>query len=277
MKVIDYEETRGSFKIEYLDDHEIISGTINIDTNSLNLNALITKQIINNKVNDVIEIKEKNVIKFKILEKNIVIKYKEVNEYDFFESFKLYNEVILGVESDYVNVFDNVNASNNNILFQFYYKNDESDEKDTASYILKNYFQKGWRFSDVISPEGYYKEFDILCRCFKSNFLAKKEVNINDFYYCSVPKNNDIENNNLNILIDEIVKRDIRHNINNYFKNNDKDLVRNRDIVLIDDIQFDHDEIIKYKNKLVNDGANSVIMYTFSKSSVIKDGGINEL
>lgn len=71
MKVIDYEETRGSFKIEYLDDHEIISGTINIDTNSLNLNALITKQIINNKVNDVIEIKEKNVIKFKILEKNI--------------------------------------------------------------------------------------------------------------------------------------------------------------------------------------------------------------
>ena len=63
MKVIDYEGTKGSFKIEYLDDHEIVFGTINIDETSLNLNALITKQIINNKINDVIEIREENTIR----------------------------------------------------------------------------------------------------------------------------------------------------------------------------------------------------------------------
>lgn len=276
MKVIDYEETRGSFKIEYLDDHEIVSGTINVDETSLNLNALITKQIINNKINDVIEISEENIIKFKILEKNIDIKYKDVNEYDFFESFKTYNEIIPGIETIYVNVSDNVNASNN-IIFQFYYKNAESDQKDTASYIIKNYFSKGWKTSDKISPKGYYKEFDILCRCFKSMFLAKKEANINDYYYCSVPKNNEIENNNLDTLIYEITKRDINHNVNKYFKNNNKELIMNRDIVLIDDIQFSNDEIIKYKNKLLTDGAKSVIMYTFSKSSIVSGGNINEL
>ena len=277
MKVIDYEETKGTFKIEYLDDLEVVSGTINIDSNSLNLNALITKQIINNKVNDIIEIKEDNIIKFKIIEKNMQLRYREVNEYDFFESFKIYNEIILGIESEYINVSDNVNASNNNVLFQFYYKNEESDEKDTASYILKNYFKKGWRVSDDISPEGYFKEFDILCRCFKSNFLAKKDVNINDYYYCSVPKKNTDENKNLNYLIYEITKRDIRHNINNYFKNKDANLIKNRDIVLIDDIQFNSNDIIKYKNQLLEDGAKSVTMYTFSKSNIVKEGGLNEL
>ena len=277
MKVIDYEGTKGSFKIEYLDDHEIVFGTINIDETSLNLNALITKQIINNKINDVIEIREENTIRFKILEKDIDVKYKEVNEYDFFESFKSYNEVILGIESDYVNVSDNVNASNNNIIFQFYYKNAESDQKDTASYIIKNYFSKGWKTSDKISPEGYYKEFDILCRCFKSMFLAKKEVNINDYYYCSVPKDNEIEDNNLDIFIYEITKRDIRHNVNDYFRDNNKDKIKNRDIILIDDIQYNNLEIIKCRDRLINDGAKSVIMYTLAKSSVIKDGVTNEL
>ena len=264
MKIIDYENTRGSFKIEYLDDHEIIEGTINIDDNSLNLDALITKQIINNKVNDIIEIKEENNIKFKIIEKNISIQYKEINEYDFFESFKLYNEVMLGIESEYVNVSDNVNTSNNNILFQFYYKNEESDERDTASYILKNYFKKGWRVSDSVSPEGYYKEYELLSKCFKSNFLAKIGANINDFYYCSVPKGSREENSNLDALVYEITKRDIRHNVNNYFINSDINAIKSKNIILIDDIQFNSSDIVKYRNKLFEDGANSVIIYTFS-------------
>ena len=277
MKLIDYEETKGEFTIEYLDDHEIVSGTINIDKNSLNMNALITKQIINNKVNDIIELKEENTIKFKIINKNIDIVYKDVNEYDFFDSFKTYNEEILGIESEYVNVSDNPNSSNNNILFQFYYKNAESDQKDTASYMLKNYFKKGWKESDLVSPEGYYKEFDILCKCFKSNFLAKKDANINDYYYCSIPKKDISENDNLNDFINEIVKRDIRHNVNGYFRDNNIDIIKNRDLILIDDIQFDSSEMIKYRDKLLNDGAKSVIMYTLSKSSIIAGGSINEL
>ena len=138
MKIIDYAETKGNFKIQYLDDNEIVSGTINVDEHSLNLDALITKQIVNNKVNDIVEVVDENIIRFKILEKNIFIKYKEVSEFDFFESFKEYNELILGVESKYMNVADNVNPGNDNILFQFYYKTSESDEKDTASFILKN-------------------------------------------------------------------------------------------------------------------------------------------
>lgn len=277
MKIIDYAETKGDFKIQYLDDNEIVSGTINIDENSLNLDALITKQIVNNNVNDIVEVVDENIIKFKIIEKNISIKYKEVSEYDFFESFKEYNEVILGVESKYMNVADNVNPGNDNILFQFYYKNSESNEKDTASYILKNCFTKDWRTSDNLSPIGYYKEFDILCRCFKSNFLAKKDARIEDYYYCSIPKKSDNENKCLDTLIYEITKRDVSHNVNDYFITNNSNLVRNRDIVLLDNIQFDKNIIYKYRDKLLNDGANSVLLYTFGKSSIIWDGELNEL
>lgn len=35
MKVINYEKTNGSFKFKYLDDDQVISGTINIDKDSL--------------------------------------------------------------------------------------------------------------------------------------------------------------------------------------------------------------------------------------------------
>ena len=41
MKVINYEKTNGSFKIKYLDDNQIISGKINVDSNSLNLMHLL--------------------------------------------------------------------------------------------------------------------------------------------------------------------------------------------------------------------------------------------
>lgn len=35
MKVINYEKTNGSFKVKYLDDDQVVSGTINIDKYSL--------------------------------------------------------------------------------------------------------------------------------------------------------------------------------------------------------------------------------------------------
>lgn len=56
MKVINYEKTNGSFKVKYLDDDQVVSGTINIDKDSLNLNALTTKLIIDNSVGDKVKI-----------------------------------------------------------------------------------------------------------------------------------------------------------------------------------------------------------------------------
>lgn len=35
MKVINYEKTNGSFKVKYLGDNQVVSGTINIDKDSL--------------------------------------------------------------------------------------------------------------------------------------------------------------------------------------------------------------------------------------------------
>lgn len=35
MRVINYEKTNGSFKVKYLDDDQVVSGTINIDKDSL--------------------------------------------------------------------------------------------------------------------------------------------------------------------------------------------------------------------------------------------------
>lgn len=73
MKVINYEKTNGSFKVKYLDDDQVVSGTINIDKDSLNLNALTTKLIIDNSVGDKVKITNDQV--FEIVEKNIIIEY----------------------------------------------------------------------------------------------------------------------------------------------------------------------------------------------------------
>lgn len=67
----------------------MVSGTINIDKDSLNLNALTTKLIIDNSVGDKVKITNDQV--FEIVEKNIIIEYDVCNEFNYFENFNMYN------------------------------------------------------------------------------------------------------------------------------------------------------------------------------------------
>ncbi len=268
MKVIDYEKTKGYFEIQYLDDPEIIKGTINIDEFSMNNEAVVTKLIINNCVEDIVTIEDKNNLKFKIISKNIDIYYKEMTEYDFFESFNIYNERVQGIESKYVNISESSHYSSDDVLFQFYYKNAEVNEKGTPSYILKNIFEKSPRTSDEISPEGYFNEFDILCRAFKTNFLAKNDMNALDYNFCCIPKLNINGINNSKLIIEEITKRDVRLDNSEVFNKKSFDKIAGKNIILIDGIISDDTELMKYKKMLIEAGAKSVIMYAFAKASI---------
>ena len=209
MKVIDYENSAGYFKIQYFEDNEIVSGSINIDNTSVSNDAVVTKLIVNNSAGDIITIEDKDNFQFKIIEKSINLVYKEISEYDFFESFNIYNERFPGIETKYVNVSEYNHFSSDDIVFQFYFKNAECTEKGTPSYMLKNLYEKSPRTSDETSPEGYFNEFDILCRSFKTNFLAKNDMNIMDYCFCCIPKQNKIGINNSKLIIEEITKTTI--------------------------------------------------------------------
>lgn len=268
MKVINYEKTNGSFKVKYLDDDQVVSGTINIDKDSLNLNALTTKLIIDNSVGDKVKITNDQV--FEIVEKNIIIEYDVCNEFNYFENFNMYNTSDYIANTIFKNVLTESSPRDNIVYFQFYYKTAECNQNDTVSYKLNNFFSKGSRYSDSISPKGYFEELDLFCRVFKTNFLSKMDLNIDDYCYCCIPKKN---NNNLQPLkeiVHEITKRNVLLDFSDIFENSDKmNMVKNKKIILIDDVVASEEELEKYKNILINNGAESVIMYSFGKTSAL--------
>ena len=266
MKIIDYENTKGTFKIKYLEDGEIITGSINIDSTSMNIEAVVAKLIINNSIGDIIVVEDEKTYKFEIVEKNMDIHYIEISEFDYFQQFKTYNERVKGIESKFVNVSEKVSTNEDEILFQYYYKSAEANEPGTTSYILKNYFSKGSRISDDLSPEGYFKEFDFLVRTFKTSFLANHGLELSNYYLCSINKTNSFGIDTVDELIKEITKRDVRHDLNALIKK-DLSYIKGKNIILIADIVNKGILLKKYKNLLKQNGAKDVIIYSFAKSS----------
>ena len=57
IKTIDYNLTKGSFTLKYLDDNEIVRGTINIDDNSIKTN--LANYIIDNEEGSIFTYKYK--------------------------------------------------------------------------------------------------------------------------------------------------------------------------------------------------------------------------
>lgn len=276
MKVIDYEKTNGYFKIEYLDDKEIVDGSINIDSKSMSLDAIIPKLVIDNCENDTIIVNAKNNLLCKILSRDITIFYKEVTEYDFFESFNIYNEKIKVIDDEeFVNVQECSHSNHDQIIFQFYYKNIEKEVCGTPSYIINNVFSKGARISDKNSPHRYYSEFDTLCRAFKTNFFTKNNLNIDDYLLCCIPRCNKYKLNPLKDIIKEITKRNVLADGRDIIDCNgvsEKEKIKERNIILVSDIVSDSHKMKSLKELLIKNGAKSVIMYAFSKASkVIKE------
>ena len=268
MKIINYEKTKGSFKVKYLDDNQTVTGTINVDKDSLNINALITKLIIDNSVGDKVRISNEQV--FEIVEKKMDIEYDTCNEFNYFENFILYNTSDYIENTNFKNVLSESMPRDNLVYFQFYYKTAESNQSDTISYKLDNFFSKGARFSDSISPKGYFEELDLLCRVFKTNFLAKMDLNIDDYCYCCIPKMNRNNQQPLKEIIFEITKRNVLLDYSDVFENENKmNMVKNKKIILIDDVVSSDEELGKYKDILIKNGAETVIMYSFGKASAI--------
>ena len=124
MKPIDYDRSKGSFTIKYLEDGEIYSGTINIDDKSLKTEKLV-KYIIDNeegstftfKAND--KSQSENIL---LVKKDIDIVFEEINENNYFDF--LFEDEFLEDEFKNVSQDSRENQLNSdNIYFQFYFLN----------------------------------------------------------------------------------------------------------------------------------------------------------
>ena len=94
MKPIDYERSKGSFTIKYLEDGETYSGTINIDDKSLETKKLI-KCIIDNEEGSTFTFKANNEsqsVDILLVKKNIDVVFEEINEVRF-KSIKRENQL----------------------------------------------------------------------------------------------------------------------------------------------------------------------------------------
>ena len=87
MKTIDYERSKGSFTIKYLEDGETQSRTINIDDKSLQ-NKKLVKYIIDNDEGSTFTFKaddKYSPVDILLVKKNIDIVFEEINENNYFD------------------------------------------------------------------------------------------------------------------------------------------------------------------------------------------------
>ena len=284
IKTIDYNLTKGSFTLKYLDDNEIVRGTINIDDNSIKTN--LANYIIDNEEGSIFTYKSSpnSSVDILLVEKNIEMIYKEISE----DSYYVFHHVDDDV---FVNIKGINKLENNKIYFQFYYKPSEWKENGTPSnrIILG---LKRYPMIDVYRPNGYYEEHNFFKNLFVKNFLIKFGLLHYDFdTICCVPSHIHAEknNNSIALMIQDISKH-------TPFKDGSQYLIRKEDIkaqkeqgrrykethlnsisvnanvldkkiILIDDITTSGSSLLACKEILLKKGAKEVICFAFGKSS----------
>ena len=285
MKSINYEKSSGNFIIKYLDDNEIVEGTINVDENSLKTD--LCKYIIDNEENSIFLYKTRigNNIYIQdilLLKKDINIIFDEVSEESYFrfnyngnDEFKIINyEKYLNME---------------NIYFQFYYKSSEYKIRGTISNKIINGLKK-YPVADCYDQYGYIEDFDFFKKIFIYNFLNKYNLLDYNIIAC-VPSHRECNYNDnpIAMMIKDITMRSsyidgsqllIRYktipeqktqgkrfeevHLNSIKVSND---VKGKKIILIDDITTSGCSLKACKKLLLDAGANKVICFAFAKNS----------
>ncbi len=285
MKTIDYERSKGSFTIKYLEDGEIQSGTINVDDKSLK--TKLAKYIIDNEEGSTFTFKadakcpSEDIL---LVKKDINIVFKEVNENTYFDFNFLCEEGFKNIKSEKQLNLDN-------IYFQFYYKPAEHNEHDTISNKiikgLKRFSQDEYTLFKNVFISNFLKKFDndlldydiIVCvpsHCmgnYNDNPLARMIEEISKIHiyvngkkkiytdgsqyllrYKTVPEQKAQKKRYEGTHLDSVK---LKENIN----------ISGKNIILIDDITTSGSSLRACKEILEDAGANKVICFAFGKSS----------
>lgn len=291
MKKINYDETFGSFIIKYLDDNELLEGTINMNDKSINNKDLI-KAIICNEENTAFSYKSvRNGITYYeeifIVEKNITIVYDEIREEKNLKN--IFNYV--GDNSEFINIKDVKNLCFDKIYYQFYYKSEERNIVGMPSNRVFNGLKKFSKQNDF-NIINYFHDYEFMINTFFKNFLKKFNLISYNIIAC-VPSHckSQINDNALALLIQDVANsssyidgsqlllrnREItpqkklqfadrcqETHLNSVIVNGD---VRGKKIILIEDITTSGSTLKACKKLLLDAGADSVICFAFAKTS----------
>lgn len=272
---IDIEKSSGTFKIRFLDEkNESILSVNNFTSDSPLLLAVIDSEI-----NDVVNL-EKNGLSFIVLEKDMNIVYNKVSLLDTKVPIK-YNNEDIGVEN---HVIKTGKIFENKLNFLFYYYPDNKDQitkdlldfklflKDNNFYIFDrfyNIFNK-----HVIKRIVYRNEKITLCCAPSHNSLGFVNNAMTHIIkrVCDNYRTEFVDGSNVlcrKYLIAKATDDNSVRDIDIQYKSlaiRDIHLVRNRTILLLDDIYTSGATINACKKKLLENGASKVIVVTFGRT-----------
>ncbi len=275
MQEIDYEKTKCYFKIKYIDDNEIVEGTINIDSNSIKNDAIISKMIIDSDINSILKTDEKCIL----LYKDVIPVYKEAK-----------NKINNNYNRKTSPYFSKKNKNDYIQHFYKYYSIERNIEGSISNKLIDAFKRNYINYREL----EHFSGIDYFSNEFTDRFIKKYNFFCKEYMLCIVPGHLSSNYNNgcLYELADLLIKKESftdgtqvllrkmtikahyeEGNVRNEVVHlnsiiiNPKISVKDKKILLIDDITTTGFTLNTCKKILLNAGAKKVICFAFGKTS----------